>query len=211
MSKQQLMQLKESHPGVPVVCYINSSAEVKAESDVVCTSANAVQVVNALDHKQIIFVPDQYLAANVAQHTDKEIIPFEGSCEVHRQFTREHVLSQRQKEPALVTLAHPECPVEVTSEVDIVGSTSKMVQWNEGGPETDHAFIATEGSMVENIQVERPELNMHGPKFYCPHMQLITLAKVLEALEQERIEVNVNPEVRQGALNSLERMLELVA
>lgn len=211
MSREDLIELKGRYPNVPVVTYINSSADVKAESDVICTSSNAHKIVESMDSEQVIFVPDQYLAANVAQHTTKKIIPFGASCRVHEQFTKEQILQQREQVPDLVALAHPECPVDVTEEADIVGSTAKMIQWAEGKVQGQQAMFLTEGSLVENVQADHPEIRLHGPKIYCINMQLITLEKVLAALQNEQYEVDLPEDIRNAAYGSLKRMLEIMS
>jgi quinolinate synthase len=182
--------LRERYPGVPVVTYVNTSAEVKAESDVCCTSANAVAVVESLCSDRVIFLPDEYLGRWVATQTDVELVLWRGHCEVHERFTGAEVRSFRQRWDDLQVLAHPECPPDVLAEADFVGSTSAMIRW-VGEARPRRVVMVTECSMSDNVAVEHPEVEFIRPCNLCPHMKRITLPKIQRALErlEERVEV----------------------
>jgi quinolinate synthase len=191
-----------------VVTYVNTSAEVKAESDICCTSANAVQAVESLGVERVIFLPDEYLGKYVAAQTDVEVILWQGHCEVHEQFTAEDLRMYRQDAPDIYILAHPECPPDVLEEADFVGSTAGMVRHlDQRRP--PHVVMLTECSMSDNVAVQFPELNFIRPCNLCPHMKRITLPKVLRALEQMQYEVQVDADVAQRARRAVERMLEI--
>ncbi len=209
ITPEDVRRLKQEHPGAPVVTYINSSAAVKAESDVVCTSSNALKIVSALSEEKIIFIPDRFLAANIAMITSKTIIPFQADCEVHRQFTAENVDQARSRFPGLAVLAHPECSTEVTVKADFTGSTSAMIEWIENHPEEKRMLLLTECSMGINILAQTGDREFLGPCQLCPYMQKITLEKIRDTLFFERNEVFVDEEIRVKALRSLNRMLEL--
>jgi len=199
-------RMRELHPGAPVVTYVNTSADVKAESDICCTSSNAVQVVESLDADRVIFLPDEYLASYVASQTSVEIIPWDGRCEVHERFTAEEVRRYRSATPDLVVLAHPECPPEVLAEADYVGSTSGMSQWV-----TDHqpslVAMITECSMSHNVAAANPGVQFIQPCNLCPHMKRITLPGIVNALENLQHQVDVDPAVAGRARTAVERML----
>jgi quinolinate synthase len=200
--------LRARYPGVPVVTYVNTSAEVKAESDICCTSANAVQAVESLGAERVIFLPDEYLGKYVAAQTDVEVILWQGHCEVHEQFTAEDLRLYRQDAPDIYILAHPECPPDVLEEADFVGSTAGMVRHlDQRRP--PHVVMLTECSMSDNVAVQFPELNFIRPCNLCPHMKRITLPKVLRALEKMQYEVQVDADVAQRARRAVERMLEI--
>jgi quinolinate synthase len=200
--------LRERYPGVPVVTYVNTSAEVKAETDICCTSSNAVEVVESLGVDRVIFLPDQYLGRHVASQTDVEIILWNGSCEVHERFTGEELRSYRAETPGLEILAHPECPPDVLAEADFVGSTAGMIGWvTEHRP--PRVVLVTECSMSDNVAAELPDVEFVRPCNLCPHMKRITLAGIRQALEQDRHEVVVDPEVAARALVPIERMLAI--
>ncbi|HVS62510.1 MAG TPA: quinolinate synthase NadA [Thermoanaerobaculia bacterium] len=203
-----IRRLRERHPGVPVVTYVNTSAEVKAESDVCCTSSNAVEVVESLGAPRVLFLPDEYLAAHVAQNTDVEIIPWQGHCEVHERFTGEQLREYRRGHRDLVVLAHPECPPDVLDEADFVGSTSAMVEW-VGRRKPQKVVMVTECSMSDNVAVEHPEVEFVRPCNLCPHMKRITLPKILDSLVELRDEVTVDPAIASRARRAVERMLEV--
>ncbi len=201
-------ELRRRHPGVPVVTYVNTSAEVKAASDVCCTSANAVEIVNALGADRVIFLPDEYLGRHVAAHTEVEIILWQGHCEVHERFTAEDMRFYRSSYDDLMILAHPECPPQVLQEADYIGSTSGMIRKiAEAKPR--RALLVTECSMSDNVTVEHPEVEFIRPCNLCPHMKTITLPKILHSLRTWTHEVNVDPEVAQRARRAVQRMLEL--
>ena len=201
-------ELRRRHPGVPVVTYVNTSAEVKAASDVCCTSANAVEIVNALGADRVLFLPDEYLGRYVAAHTDVKIILWKGHCEVHERFTAEDMRFYRSSYDDLMILAHPECPPEVLQEADYIGSTSGMIRKiAEGKPR--RALLVTECSMSDNVTVEHPQVEFIRPCNLCPHMKTITLPKILHSLRTWTHEVKVEPVVAQRARRAVQRMLEL--
>ncbi len=197
--------LRARHPGAPVVSYVNTSAEVKAESDACCTSANAVQVVEAMGCSKVIFVPDRFLGAHVAGQTDVELVLWHGACEVHETFTAQQVRHARERFDARV-VAHPECPPEVLAEADFVGSTSAMGRWLERERPQRVALI-TECSMADNLQAEFPAIEFVRPCNLCPHMKRITLPNIYACLRDLRHEVRVDEPVATGARRALERML----
>ena len=200
--------LKEKYPGVPVVTYVNTSADVKAETDICCTSSNAVEVVESLGVDRVIFLPDEYLGQYVASQTDVELILWKGHCEVHERFTGAEIRSYRDGHPGVVVLAHPECPQDVLAEADYVGSTSGMIR-HVGEARPEKVVMVTECSMSDNVAVEYPEVEFVRPCNLCPHMQRISLPKILRALETGTEEVLVDPAVAQRARRSVERMLEV--
>ena len=198
--------LKEKYPGVPVVTYVNTSAEVKAETDVCCTSANAVQVVESLGVDRVIFLPDEYLGRYVASQTDVELILWHGHCEVHERFKPADIRQFRTRYQDLQVLAHPECPPDVLAEADFVGSTSGMIQ-AVGVRKPKRVVMITECSMSDNVAVEHPDVQFIRPCNLCPHMKRITLPKILDSLHHLRHEVTVATEIAQRARASVERML----
>ena len=202
--------LKERYPGVPVVTYVNTSADVKAESDVCCTSANAVRIVEALGVDRVIFLPDNYLGKYVAEQTDVEVILWEGTCEVHERFTGAELRGYRKTTPDIQIIAHPECPPDVLEEADFVGSTSGMIGYVDR-ERPSRVVMITECSMSDNVAVEFPDVDFVRPCNLCPHMKTITLPKILASLEELKHEVEVDTAVRAGALRSVARMLEYSA
>lgn len=208
ISGEDVRNLKEQYPGVPVVTYINCTAEVKAEADVVCTSANAVKIVENLDSDRVIMIPDGYLAANVQKQTSKEIIIWEGKCMVHELFVPEDVKLARKNYPEITIIAHPECKPEVTDLCDYTGSTSQMGTFIEES-KAKQVLLMTECSMADNLRDDYQGVEFISSCQSCPHMKKITLPKIIEALEQEKDEVDVPPSVIEGARRSLERMLDV--
>ena len=201
--------LKQKYPGIPVVTYVNTSAEVKAEADVCCTSGNAVRVVEGLGVDRVIFIPDEYLAKHVASQTNKvEIIAWKGHCEVHERFTADEIKDYRKGFEGLVVIAHPECPPDVLGEADFVGSTAGMIDY-VGDSRPSKVLMVTECSMSDNVAAEYPELEFVRPCNLCPHMKQITLPKILTSLETLSPSIEVDPVVADRARQSVERMLEL--
>lgn len=198
--------LRERYPGVPVVTYVNTSAEVKAECDICCTSANAVEVVESLGAERVIFLPDEYLGQYVAAHTDVDLILWKGHCEVHERFTAEDVRGYRRGQDDLIVLAHPECPQDVLAEADYVGSTSGMIRY-VGERRPARVVMITECSMSDNVAVEYPDVEFIRPCNLCPHMKRITLPKILDSLQRVQHPVEVAPEVAECARRAVERML----
>ncbi|MFO1107933.1 MAG: quinolinate synthase NadA [Bradyrhizobium sp.] len=200
--------LRERFPGVPVVAYVNTSAEVKAEVDICCTSSNAVEVVESLGAPGVIFLPDQYLARYVASKTKVKIIAWKGACEVHERFTGDELRAYREADPSVQIIAHPECPPDVLAEADFTGSTSHMIKWvRDRRPK--RLVMITECSMAANLRAELPDVEMVQPCNLCPHMKRITLAKILESLVYLREEVTVDPAIAARARRSVERMINL--
>jgi quinolinate synthase len=199
--------LRERYPGVPVVTYVNTSAAVKAESDVCVTSGNAVQIVEALNVPRVIFLPDEYLAKWVATKTTTEIIAWKGHCEVHERFTARDIRNYREGDPRLVVIAHPECPPDVLAEADFVGSTQGMVDF-VGDNQSARVLLITECSMADNVAGKYPSVEFVRPCNLCPHMKRNTLAKILHSLQTMEYEVTVDPTIADRARASVERMLE---
>jgi quinolinate synthase len=198
--------LRQRYPGVPVVTYVNTSAEVKAESDVCCTSANAVAVVESLGVPRVIFLPDEYLARYVASKTGVEIIWWNGHCEVHERFSARDIESIREDHPGTTVLAHPECPPDVLAVADFVGSTTAMIGYVEERRPARVAMI-TECSMSDNVAARFPELEFVRPCNLCPHMKRITLPKILTALETLAPQIEIEPAIAERARLAVERMV----
>jgi quinolinate synthase len=197
--------LRALHPGVPVVSYVNTSAAVKAASDACCTSANAVQVVEAMGSDKVIFLPDRFLGAWVATQTEVELVLWDGRCEVHEQFTAQQARHARERFDA-VLVAHPECPPEVLAEVDFVGSTSAMGRWLEK-TQPERVALITECSMADNLRLQFPKVEFIKPCNLCPHMQRITLPKIHACLRDLTPQVRIDDDIIAGARRALERML----
>ncbi len=200
--------LRQRYPGVPVVTYVNTAAEVKAESDICCTSANAVEVVESLGAERVIFLPDEYLANYVADQTDVEIIAWTGHCEVHERFSGSELRDLRAAHGELVILAHPECPPDVLEEADFVGSTSGMIAY-VGAERPARVVLITECSMSDNVAVEYPDTEFVRPCNLCPHMKRITLPKIYRSLQAMEHAVTVEPDIAARARRAVERMLEI--
>jgi len=206
ITPQDIALLRERYPNTPVVTYVNTSAAVKAASDVTCTSGNAVAVVESLDADQVIFLPDQYLGRWVAGQTNKEIILWEGSCEVHERFTGAELRDYRTNFPGIQIIAHPECPPDVLEEADFVGSTSGMIDWVRT-ESPDRVVMVTECSMSDNVAVGSPNTEFVRPCNLCPHMKRITLVGIRDALRDMKHEVKVPDHIAQGARIAIDRML----
>jgi quinolinate synthase len=200
--------LRERYPGVPVVTYVNTSAEVKAESDVCCTSANAVQVVESLGVPRVIFLPDEYLGKWVAGRTAVELVLWHGHCEVHERFTGDQIRELRAANPGVHVLAHPECPPDVLEAADFVGSTAGMIR-EIGASGRSKVMLITECSMSDNVTSAHPGVEFVRPCNLCPHMKRISLPKILRALERLEFAVEVPLDVAQRARNAVARMLEI--
>ncbi|MDA7752693.1 quinolinate synthase NadA [Candidatus Pelagibacter sp.] len=200
--------LKKKYPGVPVVSYVNTSADVKAETDICCTSANAVKIVESLGVKKVIFLPDEYLAKYVASQTKVEIIAWKGICMVHDQFTEKEIHDIRAKNPGIKIIAHPECPPEVIKASDFAGSTGGMIKYVKDN-QPKKVMMVTECSMSDNIQVENPNVEFIRPCNLCPHMKKITLPKILDCLENETGEIIMDKETIEKARIPVERMVAI--
>jgi quinolinate synthase len=200
--------LRERFPGVPVVAYVNTSADVKAEVDICCTSSNALEVVESLGSDQVIFLPDQYLASYVASQTKVKIIAWKGACEVHERFTAEELRRYREGDGALQIIAHPECPPDVLAEADYTGSTAGMIDWvRKNRPR--RVIMVTECSMADNVQAELPDIEFVRPCNLCPHMKRITLPKIVDSLVYLKEEVVIDPLIAERARRAVERMVNL--
>jgi quinolinate synthase len=204
--------LREMYPGLPIITYVNTSAEVKAESDICCTSANAADVVESIAAERgvdtVIMIPDEFLAQNVAKQTPIKIITWKGHCEVHERFTAADIRSYREANPGVVVLAHPECPPEVIAEADFTGSTSGMISY-VGTKRPKRVVLVTECSMSDNVAVEYPNVEFVRPCNLCPHMKRITLEKILHSLETMTTEVTVDPFIAARANAAVEAMLRV--
>ena len=204
--------LRQKYPGLPVVTYVNTSAGVKAESDVCCTSSNAVAVVEEISREfgvdTVIMIPDKYLAQNVANLTGVKVITWEGACEVHERFTAAEIRDYRAAHPGIVVLAHPECPPDVVAEADFAGSTSGLINYvAEHRPR--RVVMITECSMSDNVAAEYPDIEFVRPCNLCPHMKRITLDKILHSLETMTTEVFVDPAIAVRAKRAIDRMLRV--
>ncbi len=198
--------LRQRYPGVPVVTYVNTSAEVKAESDICCTSSNAVAVVESLGVDRVIFLPDQYLGRWVASQTGVEVILWEGSCMVHERFTGQELRNYRASHAGIRIIAHPECPPDVLAEADYVGSTAGMISWVERN-RPPRVVMVTECSMSDNVAAEFRDVEFVRPCNLCPHMKRITLAGIADALREMRHEVTIDPAIAERARQAVTRML----
>jgi quinolinate synthase len=208
ITAEDVRNLRRQYPSVPVVTYVNTSAEVKAESDICCTSGNAVEVVESLGAEKVIFLPDEYLAAYVAQQTDVKIISWKGHCEVHERFTAEELEEYRESYDHLTIIAHPECPPDVLEVADFVGSTAQMnnfVQFKR----PKRVLMVTECSMSDNVAASVTDVEFIRPCNLCPHMKRITLENIYQALETLEPRVEIDPLVAKRARRSIERMLAL--
>ncbi len=200
--------LRDRFPGVPIVAYVNTSADVKAEVDICCTSANAVQVVESLNSDTVIFLPDQYLANYVASQTKVKIIAWKGACEVHERFTADELEKYRADDPSVQIIAHPECPPDVLQAADYTGSTKGMIDWvRKNKPK--RVVMVTECSMADNVKAELPDVEFVKPCNLCPHMKRITLPKILDSLVYLKEEVVIDPMIAAKARRSVERMIQL--
>ena len=205
---EDVRNLKKKYPNVPVVSYVNTSADVKAETDVCCTSANAVKIVNSLGANKVIFLPDDYLAKYVASQTNVEIISWKGTCEVHEKFTDTEINEIRKNNPNIKVIAHPECPPDVINASDFAGSTSGMIKYVKDN-QPKKVMMVTECSMSDNIQIDNPNVEFIRPCNLCPHMKRITLPKILDCLKKETNEIVMSEEIIKRARKSVERMAEV--
>jgi quinolinate synthase len=204
--------LRQKYPGLPIITYVNTSAEVKAESDVCCTSGNAVKVVEETARQfgvdTVIMIPDKYLARNVAAKTGVKVITWEGACEVHERFTAQQIRDYRAGHPGIVVLAHPECPPDVVAEADFAGSTAAMIGY-VGDHKPQRVVMITECSMSDNVALEHPEVDFVRPCNLCPHMKRITLEGILHSLQTMTTEVVVDPAIAARAKLAVDRMLAI--
>ncbi|MER9745199.1 quinolinate synthase NadA [Mesorhizobium sp. M0187] len=206
ITAEDVRLMRQRYPGVPIITYVNTSAEVKAESDICCTSGNAKAVVESLGVPRVIMLPDEYLAQNIAAQTDVQIIPWKGRCEVHERFTPADIRELRESHPGVVVLAHPECPPDVVAEADFSGSTAAMSDYVER-QRPPRVVLMTECSMSDNVALAHPKVEFIRPCNLCPHMKRITLANIRTALEQNHHVVTVEPGIAGRARLAVERML----
>lgn len=203
---QDVRALKEKYPGVPVVTYVNTSAEVKAESDICCTSGNAKKIVESLGVDRVIMIPDEYLARNIQNETGIQMITWAGHCEVHEQFSAEEVKEYRVQNPGVTVLAHPECPPEVVAEADFSGSTARMAEYIGEG-KSDKILLMTECSMSDNLAAQYPSIEFVKPCNLCPHMKRITLPAIRHALENLTYAVEIEDHLMEKGRLAVEKML----
>ncbi|NLS19349.1 quinolinate synthase NadA [Rhizobium sp. P40RR-XXII] len=208
ITPEDIALLRQAHPGVPVVTYVNTSAAVKAASDICCTSGNARQVVESLGVPKVLMLPDEYLARNVARETNVELIAWHGHCEVHELFTADDIRQLRENYPGVTVLAHPECPPDVVAAADFAGSTAVMSDY-VGKKRPSRVVLLTECSMSDNVAVHHPDVEFIRPCNLCPHMKRITLGNIRKALEEGRHEVTVDPAIAADARRAVERMLAI--
>ncbi|MBB6260634.1 quinolinate synthase [Paenochrobactrum gallinarii] len=206
ITPEDVALLRQTHPGVPIITYVNTSAAVKAASDICCTSGNAKKVVESLGVPKVLMIPDEFLAQNIARETNVEIIAWKGHCEVHERFTPADIAELRDSHPGVVILAHPECPPEVVEVADFSGSTAMMSDF-VGAEKPARVVLLTECSMSDNVAVQHPEVDFIRPCNLCPHMKLITLKNIRDALENNCHEVTIDPAIAAPARLAVERML----
>ncbi len=208
ITPEDVRMLRQAYPGVPIVTYVNTSAAVKAECDICCTSSNAVKVVESLGAPRVLLIPDEYLSKYVQTQTDVEIIAWKGHCEVHERFTAKDIEEIRATDPGTKIIAHPECPPDVLDVADFTGSTSAMINWVKTNHPRKVALI-TECSMSSNVAAEVPDVEFVRPCNLCPHMKRISLENIYESLRDMRYEVTIDPAVAEKARRAVERMMNL--
>jgi quinolinate synthase len=208
ITPQDVGLMRKRYPDAPVIAYVNTSTAVKAEADICCTSGNALKVVESLGAKQVIMLPDEYLAQNVAAQTNIKIIAWKGHCEVHELFTASDVRQLREDHPGITILAHPECPPDVVGEADFSGSTAAMSTFVEK-QRPPRVVLLTECSMSDNVAANHPDIEFVRPCNLCPHMKRITLKNIRHALETNQHQVTIDPAIADRARRSVERMLAL--
>jgi quinolinate synthase len=208
ITAQDVRLMRESHPGVPVVAYVNTSTAVKAESDICCTSGNALAVVESLGLDHVIMLPDEYLAQNIAAQTKVKITAWKGHCEVHERFTPDDIRQIRENHPGVTVLAHPECPPEVVAAADFTGSTADMSGY-VAKRKPPRVVLLTECSMSDNVATQHPNVEFIRPCNLCPHMKRITLKNIRQALETGQHQVTIDPAIADRARRTVERMLVL--
>jgi quinolinate synthase len=206
ITPEDVRLLRQSFPGVPIVTYVNTSAAVKAESDICCTSGNAKAVIESLGVRRVIMLPDEYLARNIAAVTEVEVITWTGHCEVHERFSADEVRQLREDHPGILVLAHPECPPEVLAEADFAGSTAAISSY-VAKQRPPRVVLLTECSMSDNIAIQYPDLEFIRPCNLCPHMKRITLRNIRLALETMQYRVTIDDGIAARARLAVERML----
>ena len=208
LTGEDVRLLKKKYPGIPVVSYVNTSADVKAETDVCCTSANAVKVVESLKTDKVIFLPDQHLANYVAKQTKVKIISWKGSCIVHEQFSAKEIEDIRKANPGIKVIGHPECPSDVLDSCDFAGSTGGMIDYVKKN-QPKKVMLVTECSMSDNVQADNPNVEFIKPCNLCPYMKKINLQKILDCLENETNEIFIEEKMAKAARQSVQRMTEI--
>ena len=208
ITAKDVRMLKEKYPGVPVVTYVNTSAEVKAESDICCTSANAIKVVESFGADKVIFLPDQYMAKYVQSKTKVQIISWVGTCIVHEKFSAQEIKDIKKQNPEIKVLTHPECPPEVIAASDFTGSTTGMSRYVKDN-QPKKVMLVTECSMSDNVQVDNPNVQFIRPCNLCPYMKTISLPKILDCLEKETNEILIPELIIDKARKSVERMVAI--
>jgi quinolinate synthase len=208
LTGEDVRLLKKKYPGIPVVSYVNTSADVKAETDVCCTSANAVKVIESLKTDKVIFLPDQHLANYVAKQTNIKIISWKGSCIVHEQFSPKEIRDIRDANPGIKVIGHPECPTDVLDACDFAGSTGGMIDYVKKN-QPKKVMLVTECSMSDNVQADNPNVEFIKPCNLCPYMKKITLQKILDCLKNETNEIIIEKKIANAARKSVQRMAEI--
>ncbi len=208
ITAEDIRKLKKKYPDVPVVTYVNTSADVKSETDICCTSANAVKVVESLGVDEVIFLPDEYLAKYVSLNTNVKIISWKGKCEVHEKFSKKDILEIKSRFKDLEVVSHPECPPDVIAASDFTGSTGSMIN-HVKNTKAKNIFLVTECSMSDNVQIENPNINFIKPCNLCPHMKKIELPKILDCLKNYKNEIKIDPDIAKNAKKAISRMIEV--
>ena len=208
ITAEDIRKLKKKYPNVPVVTYVNTSADVKSETDICCTSANAVKVVESLGVDEVIFLPDEYLAKYVSLNTNVKIISWKGKCEVHEKFSKKDILEIKSRYKDLEVVSHPECPPDVIAASDFTGSTGSMIN-HVKNTKAKNIFLVTECSMSDNVQIENPNINFIKPCNLCPHMKKIELPKILDCLKNYKNEIKIDPDIAKNAKKAISRMIEV--
>ena len=208
ITAEDIRKLKKKYPNVPVVTYVNTSADVKSETDICCTSANAVKVVESLGVDEVIFLPDEYLAKYVSLNTNVKIISWKGKCEVHEKFSKKDILEIKSRYKDLEVVSHPECPPDVIAASDFTGSTGSMIK-HVKNTKAKNIFLVTECSMSDNVQIENPNINFIKPCNLCPHMKKIELPKILDCLKNYKNEIKIDQDIAKNAKKAISRMIEV--
>ncbi len=208
ITAEDIRKLKKKYPNVPVVTYVNTSADVKSETDICCTSANAVKVVESLGVDEVIFLPDEYLAKYVSLNTNVKIISWKGKCEVHEKFSKKDILEIKSRYKDLEVVSHPECPPDVIAASDFTGSTGSMIN-HVKNTKAKNIFLVTECSMSDNVQIENPNINFIKPCNLCPHMKKIELPKILDCLKNYKNEIKIDQDISKNAKKAISRMIEV--
>ena len=208
ITAEDIRKLKKKYPNVPIVTYVNTSADVKSETDICCTSANAVKVVESLGVDEVIFLPDEYLAKYVSLNTNVKIISWKGKCEVHEKFSKKDILEIKSRYKDLEVVSHPECPPDVIAASDFTGSTGSMIN-HVKNTKAKNIFLVTECSMSDNVQIDNPNINFIKPCNLCPHMKKIELPKILDCLKNYKNEIKIDQDIAKSAKKAISRMIEV--